>query len=167
MSLPRPQSPGSFRIALVCLGNICRSPIADVVVNRRLAEAHLDGFVHADSYGTASWHSGKPMDPRSAAILDRFGYDSTRHRARQIDASTASTYDLVIAMDDDNLRDLRTLGVPDERLRRLRDFDPAPGDGVVPDPYYGGDDGFSAVLEMVERSAEGLVAALEDEVVRG
>ncbi|KRF12375.1 hypothetical protein ASG90_15490 [Nocardioides sp. Soil797] len=166
MSLPRPQSPDTFRIALVCLGNICRSPIADVVVNRRIAEAHLDGLVHADSYGTAGWHAGKQMDPRSAAILDAKGYDSTRHRARQIDAASAASYDLVLAMDADNARDLRDLGVPDERLRLLRDFDPTPGDGVVPDPYYGGDDGFRAVLEMVERSAGGLIAALEDEVVR-
>ncbi|QIX25294.1 low molecular weight phosphotyrosine protein phosphatase [Nocardioides sp. JQ2195] len=166
MSLPPPRTAGAYRIALVCLGNICRSPIADVVVNHRLHEAGLDALVSADSYGTAGWHIGNPMDPRSAATLDAVGHDSSSHRARQIDAASAATYDLVVAMDHDNARDLRALGVPDDRLRLFRDFDPTPGDGDVPDPYYGGDDGFSAVLELVERSADGLIAALEQEVVR-
>lgn len=165
MRLPAGRTPGTYRIALVCLGNICRSPIADVVVNARLEAAGLDGQVAVDSYGTAGWHQGKPMDPRSAAILDANGYDSSRHRARQIDAASAAAYDLVLAMDRSNASDLRDLGVPDDRLRLLRDFDDSPEDGEVPDPYYGGDDGFQTVLAMVERSTGGLTAALEEEAV--
>lgn len=165
MSLPEPRAPGAYRVALVCLGNICRSPIADVVVNRHLSEAGLDQHVHADSYGTADWHQGKPMDPRAAAVLSAHDYDPTRHRARQIDSETASSYDLVLAMDHSNHEDLSALGIPAERLRLLRSFDPTPEDGIVPDPYYGGDDGFRNVLAMVERSAQAFTQTLWDEVV--
>lgn len=163
--LPTPRAEGNFRLAMVCLGNICRSPIADVVANSRLAEAGLGGVVTVDSYGTAGWHAGNPMDRRSAAVLAAHGYDPEHHRASQIDAESAATYDLVLAMDHQNVEDLRALGVPAERLRLLRDFDPEPGDGVVPDPYYGGDDGFDDVLAMVERSVAGLVEALHEAMV--
>ncbi|KQZ68686.1 low molecular weight protein-tyrosine-phosphatase [Nocardioides sp. Root151] len=165
MALPLPRTPGTYRVALVCLGNICRSPIADVVVNHRLDEAGLADHVHADSYGTAGWHVGKPMDPRSAAVLTTHDYDATQHRARQFDADAVSSYDLVLAMDHDNVSDLAAIGVPADRLRLFRDFDPTPGDGVVPDPYYGGDDGFRDVLAMVERTALGITHALQQEVV--
>ena len=131
-----------------------------------LGEAGLDERVHVDSYGTAGWHVGRTMDERAAAVLTRDSYDATRHRARQIDPSIAETYDLVLAMDHSNATDLEAMGVPAERLRLFRDFDPTPGDGAVPDPYYGGDDGFADVLAMVERSAEGLARALQEEVVR-
>ena len=165
MTLPAPRTPGTYRVALVCLGNICRSPIADVVVNRHLDQTGLDARVHADSYGTAGWHEGKPMDPRAAAILSANDYDPTRHRARQIGADSASSYDLVLAMDHTNHEDLAALGIPAERLRLFRSFDPEPDDGVVPDPYYGGDEGFEQVLTMVERTAAALTRALQEEVV--
>ncbi|WP_067432446.1 low molecular weight protein-tyrosine-phosphatase [Nocardioides jensenii] len=165
MALPAPLTPGEYRVALVCLGNICRSPIADVVVNARLGDAGLAEHVHADSYGTADYHVGRPMDPRSASVLRDHGYDPTRHRARQFGAADVTAYDLVLAMDHDNRRNLRDLGVPEERLRLFRDFDPQPGDGVVPDPYYGGDDGFRDVLAMVERSARAFTEAVNQEVV--
>jgi protein-tyrosine phosphatase len=139
------------RIAVVCLGNICRSPMADVVLNERFREAGLDVLV--DSFGTASWHVGKPMDARAAATLTAAGYDATSHRARHFTDAEATAYDLVLAMDSSNFADLASLGVPAERLRRFRDFDPTPGNGDVPDPYYGEDDGFHAVLDMVERTA--------------
>lgn len=151
-----------MRIALVCLGNICRSPMADVVLNARLEEAGRDD-VHVDSYGTAGWHVGKPMDERAAARLTRAGYDASRHRARQFGPGTADDYDLVLVMDDANLADLRALGVDPGKLRLFRDHDPEPGDGSVPDPYYGGEDGFGHVLAIIERTAEALTRSLQQE----
>jgi protein-tyrosine phosphatase len=146
-------------VALVCLGNICRSPIAHVVLEQRLAEAGLDDRVVVHSSGTGDWHVGDPMDRRAAATLTAAGYDPSRHRARQYDASWAGDHDLVLAMDADNLADL---GGRSERVGMFRDLDPVDPGADVPDPYYGGTDGFAAVLEMVERTSDALVAALAD-----
>jgi protein-tyrosine phosphatase len=151
------------RVAVVCLGNICRSPIAEVVLRDRLDSAGLAERVEVLSAGTGGWHVGGPMDERAAAVLTGHGYDASRHRARQVDPEWLATLDLVLAMDEQNLRDLEPLVAPD-RLRMFRDFDPeaGPGDRDVPDPYYGGDDGFDDVLAMVERTADSLVATWAD-----
>lgn len=165
--LPAPRSDGTYRIAVVCLGNICRSPVADVVLNARIEDAGLAGRVTVDSSGTGDWHLGDPMDRRAAATLTAEGYDPTDHRSRQFDASRADDYDLVLAMDRDNLADLRSLGVEPERLRLFRDFDPVPGDGQVPDPFYGGESGFADVLAMVERTAIELTEQLRTTIGAG
>ena len=157
--LPPPRSPGSYRIALVCLGNICRSPMAHVVLEQRLHDAGLDDRVEVASSGTGGWHVGNPMDPRAAATLAAADYDPTRHRARQYDASWPDAYDLVLVMDASNLADV---GGRTERVGLFRDFDPAEPGGEVPDPYYGGDQGFEEVLTMVERTSTAVVAALPD-----
>jgi protein-tyrosine phosphatase len=162
--LPAPRSDSAYRIAVVCLGNICRSPVADVVLNARLEEAGLAGRVTVDSSGTGSWHLGSPMDRRAAATLVADGYDPSAHRSRQFTAEHIEDYDLVLAMDRDNLRDLRDLGVDPERLRLFRDFDPIPGDGEVPDPFYGGESGFGDVLAMVERTCAALVEQLRTRI---
>jgi protein-tyrosine phosphatase len=141
------------------MGNICRSPTADVVLTARLAEAGLDGRVSVVSSGTGGWHVGDPMDRRAAAVLTEAGYDATRHRARQYDAGAAGSFDLVLAMDHDNLRDLCG---PSERVRLFRDFDPVDPGADVPDPYYGGPDGFTDVLEMVERTSAELTRQVVD-----
>jgi protein-tyrosine phosphatase len=146
-------------VALVCLGNICRSPTAHVVLEERLAEAGLDGRVVVHSSGTGGWHVGGPMDDRAAAALAEAGYDPSRHRARQYDDSWLAAHDLVLAMDADNLADL---GGRSERIAKFRDFDPVGPGADVPDPYYADADGFTAVLEMVERTADALVAELAD-----
>lgn len=159
--LPEPRNPDGYRIALVCLGNICRSPVADVVVNTRIDRAGLAGRVRVESSGTGHWHVGNPMDHRAAAALVGEGYDPTSHRARQFTHELVEDFDLVLAMDRSNLADLLRLGVPEDRLRLFRDFDPQPGDGEVPDPYYGGSRGFTDVLAMVERTSIGLVAQLQ------
>lgn len=162
-SLPAPRTPGSYRISVVCLGNICRSPMADVVLNARVADAGLDDRVAVVSAGTGDWHVGDAMDRRAAALLTSQGYDASRHRAQQVLARWLDEHDLVLAMDADNLADLRALAggtVDGERLRAFRDFDPE-GPGDVPDPYYGGDAGFRNVLAMVERTADEIVAGLE------
>jgi len=148
---------GHVRLALVCLGNICRSPMAEVVLRERLDWAGLTD-VELISAGTGSWHVGESMDRRAAATLSAAGYDPSRHRAQQWNPPWLEAYDLVLAMDSDNLA---ALGGPTRRVRLFRDFDPVGTGQDVPDPYYGGDDGFREVLEMVERTSTALVEAIE------
>lgn len=169
MSLPEPRDPaGPYRISVVCLGNICRSPMAEKVLIADLERAGLSELVEVDSYGTGDWHVGGGMDPRAAATLRVHGYLS-HHTARQFAHEVLATRDLVLAMDLDNFDELRRvvdehgerLGFDMSRLLLFRSF--APGTGAnpeVPDPYYGGDDGFTAVLNMVEAAAKGLTGEL-------
>jgi protein-tyrosine phosphatase len=157
-ALPPPRTPGRYRIAMVCLGNICRSPMADVVLSSLVADAGLDDRVEVTSSGTGDWHVGEPMDRRAAATLTAQGHDASRHRAQQFAPTWLADRDLVLAMDHDNLADI---GGPSERARLFRDFDPEGTGGDVPDPYYGGDAGFQEVLTMVERVSAVLVAALQ------
>ena len=156
-TLPAPRDPGRYRIGLVCLGNICRSPMADVVLSARLGDAGLADRVEVASCGTGGWHVGRPMDERAAATLSTAGYDPSRHRAQQYAEHWASAYDLLLAMDDANLDDLGGRG---ERVAKFRDFDPVDPGADVPDPYYGGHAGFEEVLSMVERTTEAIVAGL-------
>ncbi len=163
--LPPPRTQGRYSIALVCLGNICRSPMADVVLQQRLADAALDDRVTVASSGTGDWHLGHPMDRRAAATLTTAGYDATRHRAKQFDRSWLDEHDLVLAMDAQNLHDMSAGSVNEgdtdpTRVRLYRDFDPREPGGDVPDPYYGGDSGFEEVLDMVERTSTALAAAV-------
>jgi protein-tyrosine phosphatase len=134
--------------------------MADVVLQRRL-EGHPE--IEVRSAGTGDWHVGQPMDRRAAATLRAHGYDPSRHRAQQVDVRWLDRFDLVLAMDETNLADLGELGGASDRVRLFRDFDPD-GTGEVPDPYYGGDEGFEEVLAMVERTAAGLVAELVEEL---
>jgi protein-tyrosine phosphatase len=157
---------GAYRVAVVCLGNICRSPMAAVVLSDRVERAGLSDEVEIVSSGTGGWHVGGPMDERAARVLTTHGYDATRHRARQFDAGWFEDCDLILAMDAGNRRDVTEMAPddgPDRELaavKMFRDFDPA-GPGDVPDPYFGGDDGFDEVLAMVERTADALVAELQ------
>ena len=157
-AVPLQHGEGPYRIALVCLGNICRSPMAHVVLEGRLADAGLAEHVEVASSGTGGWHVGNPMDPRAAATLTAAGFDASRHRARQYDATWPEAYDLVLVMDEANLADV---GGRTDRVGMFRDFDPVDPGGAVPDPYYGGDDGFEEVLAMVERTSDEIVTALE------
>ena len=166
MTLPEPRTPGPYRVAVVCLGNICRSPMAHVVLEDLVDRAGLADRVEVVSAGTGGWHVGAPMDRRAAAVLTTHGYDASRHRARKFGRSWIEDCDLVLAMDASNHSDiLEHAHDPDEwdRVRMFRDFDPRASDADrdVPDPYYGHDDGFDEVLAMVRRSAQGLVAELQ------
>ncbi len=150
----------TYRVSLVCMGNICRSPMAEAVVRRTLDEHGLAGKVALDSAGTGGWHVGSPMDERAAEVLSQHGYDGSPHRARQFDFDR---YDLVLAMDRENLRALRRVVPAGTDLRLFRSFDPeAPEGAEVPDPYYGGRDGFEIVLGQVKAAAEGLASYLAD-----
>lgn len=159
--LPPPIGDGAYRITLVCLGNICRSPMAHVVVEDLVERAGLTSSVRLSSAGVADYHVGKPMDPRAAEVLTEHGYDASRHRARQFDPAWLDDVDLVLAMDRSNLHSLPPL---DHRVRLFRSFDPQATDADcdVPDPYYGGDEGFDEVLEMVDRTGKELVRQLTD-----
>ncbi|MGP2438751.1 low molecular weight protein-tyrosine-phosphatase [Streptomyces sp. JW3] len=156
----------TYRVCFVCTGNICRSPMAEAVFHARLAEAGLDGLVEADSAGTDGWHEGEGADPRTVDVLEAHGY-AVDHTARRFHASWFARLDLVIALDAGHLSDLRRLA-PTARdaakVRLLRSYDPG-ADGLdVPDPYYGGADGFEECLEMVEAASTGLLAAVREQV---
>ena len=161
--LPAPRTPGRYALALVCLGNICRSPMAHVVLEAELERAGLDDRVEVTSAGTADYHVGSPMDRRAAATLTASGYDASRHRAQQVAPSWAAELDLLLAMDRSNLEDVLELTDAEDvdRVRLFRDLDPrAEGPADVPDPYYGGDDGFEEVLAIVTRTSRALVDQL-------
>lgn len=156
----------SYRITVVCLGNICRSPMAEVVLRHRVAEAGLADVIVVDSAGTGDWHIGHGMDARAFTVLSTRGYESD-HAARQIDAALLGDTDLVLAMDHHNYADLARLvqrSGSEAELRMMRSFD-AEFAGVpdgdarldVPDPYYDGPERFDEVLDMLERAAAGVV----------
>lgn len=170
MSLPEARDPGGpYRVCLVCLGNICRSPMAEQVLRAELGRAGLGGAVWLDSAGTGDWHIGSGMDRRAASTLRIHGFD-TDHVARQFDRRWFSERDLILAMDADNRDDLLG-GAAESERHRIRMFLPfAPGQGPhaeVPDPYYGGDDGFTAVLNMIESASKGLVGELAHHLKHG
>lgn len=155
----------TYTIAMVCLGNICRSPIAHVVLESKLVEAGLDDRVAVVSSGTGGWHEGNPMDTRAAAVLTRAGYDPTRHRARTFTTDWYAENDLLLAMDHSNQADMLELAptvAQQTQVQLFRDFDPlaTEHDNEVPDPYYGGAEGFDHVLAMIERTVDELVDQL-------
>lgn len=158
--LPTPRQRGGYAIEVVCSGNICRSPSADVVLAELAADHGLD-HVTVTSSGIGDWHVGDPMDRRSAAALADAGFDPSGHRARQVEVAALASYDLVLAMDHTHLDDLLDLGADPERTVLFRTFDPVEPGGDVPDPYYGGPDGFEEVLAMVRRTSEQIVRLLD------
>jgi low molecular weight protein-tyrosine phosphatase len=154
------------RICFVCLGNICRSPIAEVVMRSLLEERGLTDRIEVSSAGTGDWHIGERADRRTLAVLERHGYDGSAHRARQFVADSFADCDLVVAMDQANVTTLRRLvGSEDSaKVRLLREFDREATGPDVPDPYYGGDQGFDEVLAMVEAACRGLLDEIGTEL---
>lgn len=148
------------RILFFCMGNICRSPTADGVMRAKLKAAGLD--IEVDSAGTHGYHVGAPPDERSQAHALKRGYDLSPLRARKLVAQDFERFDLVLAMDADNLGHAEALCPPAhrQRLKLLLDYAPHMGKRHVPDPYYGGEAGFEEVLDLVEAACDGLVASL-------
>lgn len=149
-------------ILFVCLGNICRSPLAEGVLRDRAARAGRADRLVISSAGTGAWHVGKRPDPRSIEVAARHGIDLTGQRARQVDVEDFSRFSLILAMDDSNLRDLQDLrarapATAGARVRRFLDRD-------VPDPYYGGPGGFEAVYDMLAEGCDRLLLSLFDRV---
>jgi protein-tyrosine phosphatase len=152
-----------MRILFVCMGNICRSPTAEGVMRRLVSQAGLEDRVEIESAGTGGWHVGEPPDERAALAARRRGI-TLSGAAQQVTPDDFGRFDLLIALDRANLRELLALA-PDEeaaeKVRLLREFDPAAsGDLDVPDPYYGGDRGFETVLDLVEAACRGLLDEL-------
>jgi protein-tyrosine phosphatase len=165
-TLPQPRNPQlPYRICLVCLGNICRSPMGEVLLREELRSAGLAGKVEVDSAGTGDWHLGEAMDPGARAELSRRGYDGSMHEARQIQASWLHDYDLLLAMDQSNLSSLRRMAAADGdmlgRIQLMLSFDPdAPAGAQVPDPYNGRPEDYAEVFELVQAAARGLASQL-------
>ena len=167
--------PGAYRIMTVCTGNICRSPIAEVVLRDRLEAAGLDDAVEVDSGGISAEELGNPIDPRAARVLREAGYPVPDRTAHQVSASDIGDRDLLLAMTAQHARRLRTQAPDDAsaaRVRMYRSFDPASAslDVVdeqeldVEDPWYGGADDFLATLEQVEAAADAIVAHVRQEL---
>ncbi|MFF3166199.1 MULTISPECIES: low molecular weight protein-tyrosine-phosphatase [unclassified Streptomyces] len=157
----------TYRVCFVCTGNICRSPMAESVFRARVEEAGLEDRVEIDSAGTGGWHEGEAADPRTVSVLDEHGY-RTGHVARQFQPSWFARLDLVVALDTGHLKALRRLAPTEEdarKVRLLRSYaQPTPDDLDVPDPYYGGREGFQECLEMVEEASTGLLAAVREQL---
>jgi protein-tyrosine phosphatase len=144
------------------MGNICRSPTAEGVLRHLVREAGLEHAIHIDSAGTLDYHAGSPPDERSCRYANKRGYDLSSLRARQVQARDFERFDLILAMDWQNLEELEALCPPQHRgkLRRLMEFAPAGMGEVVADPYYGGRESFEAVLDQVEQACQGLLIHL-------
>ncbi len=148
------------RVLFVCLGNICRSPLAEAVVRARAIERNLDDRLALASAGTGDWHVGCGADRRSAATARRYGLDLSGHRARQITADGIADWDWFVAMDASNRMDLLDMGAPGGRVLMMRQFEVGGDPGLapdVPDPYYGGGDGFELVFRLLEANADPLL----------
>ena len=148
-------------LLFVCLGNICRSPTAKAVFDHKLAEAELT--LSTDSAGTGDWHVGQPPDARSQAFALQWGVDMSGQRARQVCVADFSQFDRIYAMDRANLKVLRQMAPAGSRARVELVMSLAPDYGLeeVPDPYYGGDQGFRQVIDMLEVAAERLIRELK------
>lgn len=157
-----------YRVCIVCSGNICRSPIGEVVLRAKLDEAGLGDAVEVDSVGTGPWHVGEPADERARAVLAAHGYDGTTHQARQLDPEWLGRRDLMLALDAGHLRSLRHDAAETDahpQIRLMREFDPqavAAHTLEVADPYYDGAAEFEECLAQIERAADGVVTALEE-----
>jgi len=156
-------------VLFVCLGNICRSPTAEGVFRVALERAGLADRVLTDSAGLGDWHIGAPPDRRAIQAARRRGYDLTALRGRQVEPADFTRFDWILGMDDANLRGLTAMKPPDfeGHLGLLLEFAPQMQLREIPDPYYGGPEGFDRVLDLVEAAAAGLVARLQSASLRG
>ena len=143
-----------MKILMVCLGNICRSPLAEGIMTDKVRKLGLDWLV--DSAGTGAWHVGEQPDHRSIRVADKYGIDISRQRARQFKPHDLDRFDLILAMDSSNHRDiLRHASLPAhrEKVRLIMDFVPQTSDANVPDPYWD-DNGFESVFSMLDHACE-------------
>lgn len=149
----------TISVLFICLGNICRSPTAEGIFLKRIAESELK--VRVDSAGTGGWHVGNPPDARMQKAAKSRGYDLSDLRARQITKEDCQSFDYIIAMDNENLRNIKRLCNNSKAEIKLF-LDYAKSNQIeVPDPYYGGADGFDVVIDLIEDASQGLLAEIE------
>lgn len=155
-----------LRVLFVCLGNICRSPLAEGVFRQMVHSSGLTENFEVDSAGTGAWHVGNPPDTRMTKTALARGVDIRQQQARQFVAEDFERFDHIFVMDKSNLQDVLALDVEDAysgRVRLFREFDSEPGDYQVPDPYFGGPQGFEAVYDIVDRTSRLLLHRLWEE----
>lgn len=158
-----------YKLCFVCLGNICRSPTAEGIFQHLAIEEKLHPYFEIDSAGTSAYHEGEPANSKSRQTAQKHGI-SLDSRARRFEYSDLDYFDLVLAMDRENLSNIRQLdtnGRHSDKVLLLREFDPEPGDKEVPDPYFGGMEGFERVFEVVHRSCRNLLAELSERIEDG
>jgi len=158
----------SFRVLLVCMGNICRSPTAEGVLRKYIKNSGLGDKVEVDSAGTHGYHVGEAPDSRTQRAASARGYNLTQLRARKVARQDLDYFDLILAMDKSNLDNLWRMATPEqkERIKLFMDYAKNFDDDEVPDPYYGLGHGFDLVLDMVEDAAQGLIEEIKQKIGR-
>ena len=162
-----PAVPGvQARILVVCLGNICRSPMAEGILRARIEASPFAGRVEVDSAGTGNWHVGHPPDPRAIACANAAGVDIAALRGRQVTRDDFHRFDWLLCADSQNLRDVRALAPLrlKQRASLLLEWAGVPGDGEIPDPYTGNERHFEHVRRLLEQAADGVVERLRREL---
>lgn len=155
-----------YKLVFVCLGNICRSPTAEGVFIHKVKQARLEDYFYIDSAGTSAFHIGESANSKSQATANKHGVHLPS-KARRFEYADLEEFDLILAMDSQNLSNIRQLDRKNKfehKIKMMREFDPQPGDGEVPDPYYGGLDGFENVFQVLDRSCEALLNELKPHI---
>ena len=150
------------KILMICSGNICRSPLAECVLRHHAAQRGVKDRLHIDSAGIGDWHCGETPDPRARAVARKHGVVMSGS-ARQVTKHDLAHFDLLICMDETHRAHLRSMGADESKVRMLLEFDPDARETDVPDPYYGGDEGFETVFRMVDAACQRLL----DQVLNG
>lgn len=151
-----------YKLCFVCLGNICRSPTAEGLFIHKVREAKLENYFYIDSAGTAAYHVGEGANSKSQATANKYGI-RLPSRARKFEYADLEDFDLILAMDAENFSNIHDLDRRDRfvhKIKLMRDFDPNPENGSVPDPYYGGQQGFENVFQILDRSCNALLDEL-------
>lgn len=155
-----------YKIVFVCLGNICRSPTAEGIMQHLVNERNLQPYFYIDSAGTSAYHIGESANSKSQKVANEHGVE-LKSRARRFEAGDLDEFDLILAMDHENYENILQLdgnGSYSGKVKLMRDFDPTPGDKAVPDPYYGGMNGFQNVFDVLKRSCVNLLDELESNI---
>ena len=151
-----------YKLVFVCLGNICRSPTAEGLFIHKVNQKGLDNYFYIDSAGTAAYHVGESANSKSQATANKHGVHLPS-KARKFEYADLEEFDLILAMDSENLSNIKELDRKNkfsEKIKMMREFDPEPGNGEVPDPYYGGQEGFENGFRVLDRSTQALLNEL-------